>query len=268
MGGKKKMLKKCLKKKGLALVTIVIFIGISAIPATGDIETEKYAEHISLNSYGALNNDENCKPNFDGQMGENYWFVDDVWIWFSYDPVRVVEIWYRITNEEWKNYTWHPFTFGQEGDFVFEYKWKEDPLGEIHFPPVPESLRIDKTPPTINLEKKIQGIRKKIVFTAQVNDETSEINRVEFYLDDEPIATITESPYTYTYNYKDDPRRHEIKAIVYDNAGHSNSGDSDTTSVSFQYHATILSRILQRMQSISQLFLQLLKIMVRFPFNL
>ncbi len=260
------MLKKCLKKKGLALVTIVIFIGISAIPVAGDIETEKYTEHISLNSYGALNNDEECRPNFLGPVGENDWFVDDIWIGFFYDPARVVEIWYRITSEEWKNYTWDPFTFGQEGDFAFEYKW-EDPMGEIHFPPLPEPLKIDKTPPTINLEKKIQWIGKEIVFTAQVNDETSEINRVEFYLDDEPIVTITESPYTYTYNYKDDPRRHEIKAIVYDNAGHSNSGDSDTTSVSFQYHATILSRILQRMQSISQLFLQLLKIMVRFPFH-
>lgn len=264
------MYKKCFAKKGLALVTIALFIGMSAIPIAGDTETEKYAD-AEHTSFGLLNNDD-VVPYFWGKYGKNSWYIgiSDVEIWFVYRDI-VEKIWYSITEDlgqpVWKEYLDAPFTFEEEGTWIFQYKWEDIWGNETKGENIP--FKIDKTPPTITLQKITQMIRRKIIFTANVNGVASGVERVEFYLDGVLKENITSGDYEYIYTWGRDenPGEHEVSAIVYDNAGHSSSDDSDTTSVSFQYHATILSRILQRMQSISQLFLQLLKIMVRFPFH-
>lgn len=258
------MHKNSLAKKGLALATIVLFIGMSAIPVAGDIETEKYADagHTSLDFYGVLNNEEECYPCYPvflGLEGKNGWFIADVLIQFYYDPVRVVKIWYQITRtRDWIKYEWEPFSFTDEGEFSFEWKW-EDPFGNISFPMVPGSLKIDKTPPTIELNKKV-GLfnKKKITFTANVDDGESGIERVEFYLDGELQENLTEPPYQYVY--EKGGKIQEVEAIVYDIAGHSNSDKSDTEPAS--YPALFMSKILQRIHAISQLFLKLIKIIV------
>lgn len=258
------MYKKCFTKKGLALVTIALFIGMSAISEAGDVKAEK--NYSSKNpDIGVTNYGDDCVPTFIGNIGEHGWYISDVSIGFDYTP-RVDKIWYKIDGDWERFYT--PFLFKKEGAFMFDYKW-EYLDGNTSNASSLINFNIDKTSPTITLEKTTQMIRRKIIFTANANDAASGVERVEFYLDGVLKENITSGDYEYIYTWEkgEDPGEHEVNAIVYDNAGHSNSDDSDTTSLSYQYHATILSRILQRMQSISQLFLQLLKIMVRFPFH-
>ena len=265
------MYKKCFAKKGLALATIVLFIGMSVIPVAGDTETEKYAD-VKHTSFGVLNHPI-CSPRFSGQLGQNDWFINLVSIFFIYRADWVVKIWFSITEDsepDWQEFDFEPGNsiFGEEGIFNFQYKY-QDMTGNVTYGEQGIILKIDMTPPTITLQKTTQMIRRKIIFTANANGAASGVERVEFYLDGVLKENITSGDYEYIYTWGkgEDPGEHEVNAIVYDNAGHSNSDDSNTTSVSFQHHATILSRILQRMQSISQLFLQLLKIMVRFPFH-
>lgn len=261
------MHKKCLAKKGLALVAIVLFIGMSVTPGAGDTETEKYAD---ATSFGVLNNDPFCIPVFFGQKGNNNWFITSLIIYFQYRVGWVEYIWYSITEDsgtDWKEYK-EPFLYEEEGIFNFQYKY-QDITGNVTYGGQAITLKIDMTPPTIELVKKVKILSKKIIFTANVQDATSGVARVEFYLDGVLKENLTSAPYIYTYTWKkgEDPEEYEVKAIVYDWAGHSDIDNSSTAPVSYPHHATVVSKILQRMHSINQLCLQIPKIMVRFPFH-
>ena len=122
------MYKKCFAKKGLALVTIALFIGMSAIPIAGDTGTEKYAD-AEHTSFGLLNNDGLCVSYFMGITGKNFWFIGDVEIWFVYKEDIVETIWYSITEDlgqpVWKEYLDVPFRFGEDGLWIFQYKWED-----------------------------------------------------------------------------------------------------------------------------------------------
>jgi hypothetical protein len=93
----------------------------------------------------------------------------------------------------------------------------------------------DTTPPYIEitspenaiyvLAQKLLPFKFPLIFLGvkiEVNasDEESGIERVEFYIDDELVETVTEAPYD--YNWKSSSSRkikHTIKVIAYDNAG-------------------------------------------------
>ena len=261
------MYKKCFAKKGLALVTIALFIGMSAIPIAGDTKTEKYsdAEH---NSFGVLNNDDVCFPVIFGVYGENYWFIGDIQINFIYRDI-VDKIWYSITEDlepVWKPYT-GTINFGDEGNFIFRYKWEDiwgnETLGELI------SLKIDKTPPDITLNKQIQNLQRKIIFTANAIDVHSEIERVEFWIDGELEANITSGDYEYIFTWEKgkDPQVYDVVAIAYNVAGHSNEDNSTTKSLSCPNTHTLINKILQKIQTINLFLFQLLKNIIYVPFN-
>ncbi len=263
------MYKKCFAKKGLALVTIALFIGMTAIPIAGDTETEKYAdaEHIS---FGLLNNDEVCVPYFWAHSGENSWFIENVLIWFQYRKDIVETIWYSITEDlipDWKEYPGDQFYFEEEGNWIFQYKWEDiwgnETVGERI------SLKIDKTPPEITLNKQIQNLRRQIIFTANAIDVHSEIERVEFWIDGELEANITSGKYEYIFTWEKgkDPQVYDVLAITYNMAGHSNEDNSSTKSLSYPNTHTLINRILQKIQTINLFLFQLLKTIIYVPFN-
>ncbi len=257
------MNKKFLANKVLALTIILLFIVMSSVSAFGDIETKELSKHTSFDLREKLNTDPSeCVPHFIGMEGENGWFIGDVTILFEYDPAKVKTIWYRITSEEWIEFEFKPVIFSLEGEYPFEYYW-EDHHNNTFYPSTSEHIRIDKIPPTIQLNSQVKGWKKnKIKFTAKVNDgeKGSGIDRVEFYLDDELVATLKESPYEYLYT--DGEEGHPVEAIVYDFAGHSNSDDTITESISL--HAIYLGKILQRLSFISQIIFQIIRVISPF----
>ena len=257
-GANKKMHKKFLASKAIAIAVIVLFIGMNTISAVGEVDADKYLKNFTSNSFETLNFEPECYPVFIGQKGENDWYIGDVFIMFTFFPERVKTIWYRITTEEWIDYNKQPFYFKLEGKYTFDYKW-EDYSGNVTHGPTVESLRIDKTPPTIKLNSKVGGFFKKnkITFTANVNDgdKGSGIEKVEFYLDGNLDATVEESPYQYVY--KGGVEGLPVTAIVYDVAGHSSNDNSTTDSVSFT--TTFLGKILQGLYFINQIFIQILR---------
>ncbi|MDH7506887.1 MAG: Ig-like domain-containing protein [Candidatus Thermoplasmatota archaeon] len=146
-----------------------------------------------------------------GQMGENQWYISTVTIGFEYDPLRVQEIQYKLDNV-WYVYK-QPFHVSKDGYYTIQWKWTE-PSGRVHFG-LDITFKIDQSPPTIKLTKKTSG-KDKVIFTANANDDTSLIERVEFYLDDVFQLTVNESPYQFTFEGKD---QHWVYAIGYNFAG-------------------------------------------------
>ncbi|MDH7506781.1 MAG: hypothetical protein QHH15_03200, partial [Candidatus Thermoplasmatota archaeon] len=119
-------------------------------------------------------------PHVFGIMGANEWYITAVTISFEYDSNIVEEIRYYLNNK-WNVYT-SPFNVNNDGTYKIPWFWI-DKKGENHNLTMPISFKIDQSPPTIKLTKKTSG-KDKVIFTANVNDDTSLIERVEFYLDD------------------------------------------------------------------------------------
>jgi hypothetical protein len=178
-------------------------------------------------------------PNIFGIMGENFWYIGDVSISFRYDPKYVDEIYYNL-NGDWHLYI-DAFIVSDDGVYSIQWYWI-DVEGEYYEEPSIE-FKIDQTPPTINLNKKIGG-NNQITFTATCNDDISNVERVEFYLDDELIFTIDEEPYKYTWTGSG---VHEVYAIGYNFAGLSEQSETlDTTPRSRSYNFQILNNFFQR----------------------
>lgn len=243
------MINKDIQKKGLVFVAIVLFFGISVIPSAGHIQTVKfeYAEDYTLGFPMVLNNED---PNvvLEGDLGQNNWYITSVYIDFTYDPHIVDEIFYSINGGNWMEYLSSSIEVSADGNHVLEWYWV-DFEGEEHTGPT-IFFKIDQTLPTITLEKswKKNGLYT-ITYKAVVSDATSDVERVEFYLDDILQETLMSPPYEWEYTQV--PGESPIiVGTVYDFAGNSQSDDEDTTSQSFYYNNFFLSRFIQRIQSI------------------
>jgi len=153
-----------------------------------------------------------CYPVFNGTMGENDWYTGGIWIFFNYDPNVVAEIWYRIDDGEWMLYT-EPFYYDEDGEHTLEYYFVDY---EGHESAIfgPFAFKIDQTDPIIELTVEKIGSNTWL-FTADVFDETSGVNRVEFYVDGEFVGEVTEAPYEWEYS----GTVREVGVVVYDNAG-------------------------------------------------
>jgi hypothetical protein len=255
---------KKLVSKPLALITIALFIGMSAIPIAGEIQKEEFTVKENT-SFGLLNRGDNCTAHLWGQPGKDGWFIDNVLIWFQYKEV-VDKIWYSITEDtipDWEIIPDDSFYFEQEGKWVFQYKWVDFNGTETMGETIP--LALDKSPPDITLDKKFQRLRKRIVFTANTKDDHSEIERVEFWIDGNLEANISNGDYEYIINWEkgDDPV--DVKAIAYNKAGIPNEDNSSTTSLSYPYTHTLINIILQKIQTINLFLFQLLKNIIFVP---
>jgi len=193
------MYKNSLLKKGSALAIIILFIGLSAIPIAGNIVTEKntYVEKTSEDIHrisNILNIQGQPTPMITGTKGENNWYISCVTLTFTDEP-GVEEIWYRIGAGDYQKYN-GPIEYCEDGHYTLNWYWI-DSEGYEHTGQ-PAFFRIDQTPPDIELTKK-SGLNDKVTFTANCEDDVSEVERVEFYLDDELQETITEAPYQWTW---------------------------------------------------------------------
>ena len=187
--------------------------------------------------------------------GENNWYVSNVRITLVTEnmsrflnPVTISKIagggytMYKIDDGDWQEY-FVPFTVTEDGEHTVEFysvdlTGNEEPIKEVDF-------KIDKTVPTIELTAENTG-GDNWLLTATVDDETSGVARVEFYLDGELLGVVTEAPYEWLWT---GPGQHTAQAIVYDNAG--NLAESEEVESYGQSHPqsqsnSIMTQILQR----------------------
>ena len=163
-----------------------------------------------------------------GTLGQQSWYVSNVTVTLSATdpaggrtmnggkwPTGVNHTYYKIDNGAWTEYT-TPFMVTTDGQHVVSY-YSDDKAGNNEAPKS-ISFKMDRTAPTITLSGTPQNLLKtKWLFVANVTDVTSGIAKVEFYVDDALIGTVTTAPYEFLYH----GTGQDAQAIVYDNAGNS-----------------------------------------------
>jgi len=164
-----------------------------------------------------------------GTMGENNWFVSNVTVTLSASdlpvgdksPFSVNHTYYKIDSDPWNEY-FSPFIISTDGQHTVSY-YSVDKAGNTETTKTVSS-KIDKTTPTITLTKE-QIDLFNVKFTAQVSDETSGIDRVEFSLDGVVQYNDTQSPYEWTWTGIENCL---VTATAFDMAGNSQSQSMST----------------------------------------
>jgi hypothetical protein len=174
---------------------------------------------------------------FKKDTGENSWLTNAS-IPISYEQDRVAEVYYKINNEAWMLYT-DPVVFS---DGFYNFSWYViDSEGYVSTQESLSSFQVDATSPELSLaQEKLDNY--KVKFTASVSDETSGVNKVEFYDNHpslKPKFVDFDFPYEWTWSadgWRDWTRGETVTAIVYDNAGNSNICSIDTLSNNYGYN--------------------------------
>jgi len=165
----------------------------------------------------------------DGILGENNWFISDLTVILEGedDLSGLLATYYKIDDNNWNIYL-SPITLSDDGIYQIFY-YSVDKARNIEEQQT-INLSIDQTHPTITLtSEKLIG---RIVFTAEVFDSTSGIDRVEFYLENETdFYTATQEPYEWVL-IAIPTEEVVVTAIVYDKAGNTNQ---DAISVIMPY---------------------------------
>jgi len=150
-----------------------------------------------------------------GDLGEDDWYISPVTVTLeATDGGSGVDYtMYKLDDDvDWRKYT-GPFLVPEDDDVHTLQYFSVDYVGNEEDPCDPVEFKIDQTSPTIELT----WDRKNSKLVADVNDETSGVNRVEFSVNGEYVGEATASPYEWEVT---DPKRGDKgQAIVYDNAG-------------------------------------------------
>ncbi|MCK5260599.1 MAG: hypothetical protein KAJ44_00285, partial [Thermoplasmatales archaeon] len=152
------------------------------------------------------------------KMGENDWAVSDVTISMIPDPDGIDAVYYKLDEEDWILYT-ESNVISDDGAHSFWWYVIDDE----GYSSTPDfiSFKIDQTSPEINLIKNKVGFNE-IEFTADVRDETSGIEKVEFYIGRYLDLEYTDYDFPYEWTWKG-LGNVKVTVIVYDNAGNCNS---------------------------------------------
>jgi hypothetical protein len=134
-------------------------------------------------------------------------------------PSGVNHTYYKLhAADPWTEYTGSPVTVNTDGTYELYY-YSVDNAGNSEPQKGPFAFKIDMTAPTITLTvMSLNALKTKWLLNATVDDATSGVALVEFYIDDVLVANVT-APGPYTFEYKGNGK--VAQAIVYDNAGNS-----------------------------------------------
>jgi hypothetical protein len=221
-----------------------------------------------LNCFAILNNCSKLPPfttisfNPSYPDGENDWYVSNVTVTLEADDdTGVNSTYYRINEGLWEIYE-SPFIISEEGNDVLIEYYSDDILGNVEDVKY-ACLDIDKTPPNITLDievKKIGWRKWLITVVVNCNDNTSGMDRVEFFLNEGLQSVVSGSGPTYGWSVVIKPGGIiiDIKIIAYDIAGNYAVGFVNSSDIS--YHNQI--RDIFTKKSINPL---VLRIFERFP---
>lgn len=171
--------------------------------------------------------DSPCYPVLFGTMGENGWYVSCVTVSFVYDPEEIVELYYYFDDGDWMLYA-EPFMVCEDGEhticwYYIDKEGNQSDVECIYF-------KIDQTPPTIELcweAYKENGIWY-VVFTATCDDDTSGMDRVEFFIQTLHQFTDDEVPYEWIIEWSYALSGVRFYAYAYDKAGNNESDYLDS----------------------------------------
>jgi hypothetical protein len=161
---------------------------------------------------------------FDGTHGAHNWFTSTVNFSITLDNGTIVHwIFISLDNGSFVPYT-APIAIIKEGASYLSIDIADENYTEYR---ENYTVSIDKTPPTITLSKK--KIASRYTFTADAQDTTSGMWRVEFRLDNVLQKNVTAPPYTWTWQ---GTGHHTVTATAFDMAGNT-AVASKTTPLSY-----------------------------------
>jgi hypothetical protein len=169
---------------------------------------------------------------FNRDYCKNDWIVDDVYIPIFYESDRIDEVYYQINNSGWLLYH-SPIKISRDG--TYDLSWYViDSEGNSSKPDSIPTFKVDLTPPIIDLKQE-RLANNMVKFTAEVNDETSGIEKVKFQGRYEGFID-NDYPYEFIwYGFLKDT----ITVTVYDNAGNTNTQSMVTSRNNIQNHQTL-----------------------------
>jgi hypothetical protein len=158
-----------------------------------------------------------------GTTGNNGWYTSLVNVLLTATDTEsgVDQIFYKIDGGVWSEYSL-PIALSDDGIHQVSY-YAVDRAGNVELTKT-ANISIDQTPPTITLIKQQVNLLE-IMFTAQCNDGTSGIDRVEFFLDGILQSTDTQLPYEWTWT---GVGNFTVTATAYDLAGNAKSQSIST----------------------------------------
>jgi len=232
-------------RKIVRMVVLLVISGATSMACGTILEVENsHATFLHLNGGPLLDID----PPFPN--GENGWYITPPMITINFSiPSHTLS--YCIDHGVWQTYT-GPFTLDWlDGYHSFE-ALAITSAGEIY--DIIE-FKLDTTPPLIDVYDPIFVTISPIVVQTNTHNETSGINRVEFFLDDELSYTDTDEPYKWTIdrdNYSSG--LHTAKAIAFDNAGNNASEEFTIRIIKSKTIYQLLSEVLDKLMD--QFFLR------------
>jgi hypothetical protein len=158
----------------------------------------------------ALN--QTCYPVFNGTMGLNGWYISCVNISFVING-EIDALFYKVDGGLWTQYT-DTFEFCQSGSHILYWYWTVQ--GE-ESETLCTMFSIDRTPPELHIYQERIGLAT-IKIIAVATDETTGINRVEFFVDGERSCIDYTDPYEGLIN---GIGIHHVNVIAFDNAGNT-----------------------------------------------
>jgi len=176
-----------------------------------------------------------------GTIGDENWYVSDVTIALTAtdEGSGVANTYYSFDSDTgpWEEYT-ALIVVDEDGYFDFWY-YSDDNDGNVEDVNGPYSFKRDATPPTIDLT----WDEENTLLIADVEDVTSGIAKVEFYVNDEFLGEVTSAPYE--WEYTEASSGDIAQAIAYDNAGNSKISDP-VEAASLQSQSNPVWRVVQQ----------------------
>ncbi len=155
-----------------------------------------------------------------GTIGNDDWYTSCVTITVEAtdDASGVDAIFLKVDDGDYVEYT-EPVEICTDGEHEFWY-YAVDTAGNIEEENGPFSFKLDKTAPVFDeyTFTPLNALKNKWLCTAVVSDATSGIVKVDFYVDEALVGTVTTSPYEFEYSGK--PKT-SSQAIAFDAAGNS-----------------------------------------------
>jgi hypothetical protein len=159
-----------------------------------------------------------------GEVGKNGWYlnINNILLNAIDNTSGVTHIYIRLDSGDWIEYT-VPIIFTSDGIHTFEY-YSIDNAGNQEPVHGPFTIKLDTTSPEIDLTK-FQIDLFTIKFIAEVSDQASGADYVEFTIDGEMQFNDTLAPYEWTWSGFGE---YTMTATAYDKAGNSQSQSMNT----------------------------------------
>jgi len=204
--------------KGLAVVVIVLFIGMS-IPTTGTLMSDDDTTPPVTTHY------------LNGTLGNNDIYVSNVEVTLTAtDDQSGVNVTYFLNPPDPISEYTQPFIVSGQATHEISYYSIDNAGNQEQWHHI--QINIDLYPPHIEIVGGWDKVQECWWVGADVLDDYSGIDRIEFFIEDELMHVVKEpptNPYGWTYQY---PNDHIISATVYDFAG-LNATDEFFQEVSF-----------------------------------